>query len=110
LDDERKLDLEFFWFHRPLKVPRYIEEIPSMPGDRKHGPNYVSLINPLTGENFRSGDRVRLSTNNPEKVPLPDIRLLEMQWMLNRVTAISGAAQGEYENHQIDEADYMTDN
>ena len=81
-----------------------------MPRDREHGPNHVSLTNPLTGENFRSGDRVRLSTNNPEKMPLPDIRLLELRWMLNRVAAISGAAQGEYENHQIDEADYLTDN
>ncbi|PLN79766.1 hypothetical protein BDW42DRAFT_194898 [Aspergillus taichungensis] len=41
---------------------------------------------------FWSGDEITLQTDNPEIRPLPSVELLAMQWMLNRVKAISGAA------------------
>ena len=46
-----------------------------------------------TGEMIRSGDVICLETVDPEKLPLPDFRLLDMQWILHRVSALSGAAE-----------------
>jgi hypothetical protein len=40
-----------------------------------------------------SGDEICLETNDPQRLPLPDWRLLDMQWILHRVAAMSGAAE-----------------
>jgi hypothetical protein len=40
-----------------------------------------------------SGYEISLKTDGPVSRPLPDFRLLEMQWYLHRVTAMSGAAE-----------------
>jgi hypothetical protein len=42
---------------------------------------------------IRSGDEIYLETNDPEGLPLPDWRILDMQWILHRVTALSAAAE-----------------
>ncbi|EAW25653.1 uncharacterized protein NFIA_044720 [Aspergillus fischeri NRRL 181] len=42
-----------------------------------------------------SGEEIKLETHNPQTHPLPDTRLLELQWMLNRVLALRGAAEPE---------------
>jgi hypothetical protein len=39
-----------------------------------------------------SGDLVIFQTKDPENLPLPSWDLLQMQWILNRIGAISGAA------------------
>jgi hypothetical protein len=41
---------------------------------------------------IESGDIFTLTTDNPRKRPLPSLELLEMQWILQRITAMSGAA------------------
>ncbi|EXJ93959.1 hypothetical protein A1O1_02352 [Capronia coronata CBS 617.96] len=38
-------------------------------------------------------EEIRTETDDPSSRPLPDFQLLEMQWILNRVTATSGAAE-----------------
>jgi hypothetical protein len=48
---------------------------------------------------MRAGQRIRservldIKTDGPENLPLPDVRLLDMQWVLNRVAGLSGAAE-----------------
>lgn len=39
-----------------------------------------------------SGDIITITTEDPETHPLPSFELLQMQWVLNRLVAISGAA------------------
>lgn len=39
-----------------------------------------------------SGDTIVFQTDDPEQRPLPSVALLEMQWTLHRVLAMSGAA------------------
>ena len=48
---------------------------------------------PYTNKRIHSGDEIYLETSDPKRLPLPDLRLLEMQWILHRVTALSGAAE-----------------
>ena len=51
------------------------------------------MYNVLTDKKIRSGDEICLETNDPDRLSLPDWRLLEMQWILHPVTALSGAAE-----------------
>ncbi|KAF7182002.1 hypothetical protein CNMCM7691_001390 [Aspergillus felis] len=40
-----------------------------------------------------SGEDFRLETHDPKTHPLPDTRLLELQWIMNRVLALRGGAE-----------------
>ena len=100
-DDEKELTVQFFW------QPQYNHKLD----------DYVDLLRePLSsegldcaekeGEEFflgyrsedrsfreiRSGDIFTLTTDDPGRRPLPSWELLEMQWILQRITAMSGAA------------------
>lgn len=52
----------------------------------------IKICNGSDGHIIRSGDVIELSTPDPENLPLPNWDLLEMQWILQRLTALSGAA------------------
>lgn len=89
---EMWLDLKFHWLKRAgprATVP--LSEIPSldleMPSDVK------MTVHGQEDHSIRSGDVVRVETDDPEQKPLPLQHLIEMQWFLNRVAALSGAAE-----------------
>jgi len=99
--DNKKLTVQFFW------QPQY---------DHKRGSHVDLLMEPRSskGLNFieakqktcwltclqddksprliQSGDIFTLTTNDPENQPLPSWEFLKMQWILQRITAMSGAA------------------
>ena len=108
-NDKKTLKVEFYW------LPRYdhsdqvdILRTPSIPGNLKGNlkgkTRKVGLLNLDTEEMIRSGDVIHLKTNDPEDMPLPDFRLLEMQWILHRVSALSGAAElsGDFDEDDDD--------
>ena len=41
---------------------------------------------------IRSGETFTFTTEDPENLPLPSLQLLEMQWVLQRLVGMSGAA------------------
>jgi hypothetical protein len=41
---------------------------------------------------IRSGETFTFTTNDPENLPLPSLELLEMQWILQRLVGMCGAA------------------
>jgi hypothetical protein len=43
--------------------------------------------------NIHSGDTFTLTTDDPESHPLPSLELLDMQWVLQRLVAMCGAAE-----------------
>jgi hypothetical protein len=51
------------------------------------------MYNVKTDKKICSGDEICLETSDPDRLPLPDWRLLDMQWILQRITAMSGAAE-----------------
>lgn len=70
------------------------------------GSNLSKLFNHITNTLISSGDEIALTTEDPELQPLPDMRLLEMQYFLHRVAAMSGAADRppfESDNYGDDE-------
>lgn len=67
---------------------------------------HTGLIYKLDGPTPRwiqSGDVISFTTHGPEKLPLPSFDLLDMQWALHRVTALSGAADATDEELDPDD-------
>jgi hypothetical protein len=56
---------------------------------------------------LRSGDTLTLITDDPVNKPLPSFKLLHMQWILQRITAMSGAA---IDPSLPDDDDHMSSN
>ena len=84
---------------------------PSSLDGRSEGPGLARLFNhekpiastPLSDHIIQSGDEIQLTTEDPENRPLPHWEILEMQWILNRVVAMSGAAEvNEFDNNDDD--------
>jgi len=95
-DNKERLKVKFFWLRRYKYSKGEKVDIlsrPSLPGNLDPGPGGPGLLNVQTRREICSGDEIWLETEDPESLPLPDWRLLEMQWFLNRVVAMSGAAE-----------------
>jgi hypothetical protein len=93
-DDKKRLDIQFYW----MPSSKYTSQVsilqrPLLPADKDQGPVPVMLHNLETNRIIRSGDKISLETDDPVERPLPDFNLLEMQWFLHCVAAMSGAAK-----------------
>jgi HNH endonuclease len=92
-DDKRSLDVEFHWMPQcSCSMGVDILTRPELPGGLGSRSG-IGLFRVPYGQPIRSGDMITLTTDNPEKQPLPHFALLEMQWILNCVAAMSGAAE-----------------
>jgi len=104
-DDKKRLDIQFFWLSSNPYVPRVnILQVPSLSA-LDQGPNLTKLFNHNTDTKINSGCEISLETDDPVSQPLPDFRLLEMQWFLHRVTAMSGAAEPKDNFHDDSDDD-----
>ncbi|KAF2180121.1 hypothetical protein K469DRAFT_753606 [Zopfia rhizophila CBS 207.26] len=79
-----------------------ILQVPSLSASDQ-GPNLAKLFNHMDDTKIHSGCEISLETDDPVSRPLPDFRLLEMQWFLHRVAAISGAAEPQDDFHDDDD-------
>jgi len=66
----------------------------------------MQLYDFSTDRRICSGQIITLTTEDPEKLPLPHPALLEMQWILHRLTAMSGGAE-IYDGFDNDDDDAM---
>ncbi|KAF2188326.1 hypothetical protein K469DRAFT_703833 [Zopfia rhizophila CBS 207.26] len=104
-DDKKRLDIQFFWLSSTPHVPGVnVLQVPSLSA-LDQGPNLAKLFNHETNIPICSGYEISLQTDDPVSRPLPDFRLLEMQWFLHRMTAISGAAEPQDDFHDDDSDD-----
>ncbi|KAN0072672.1 hypothetical protein V8E54_002082 [Elaphomyces granulatus] len=94
LIDKKSLKVQFYWLPK-CKHSNSVDilRVPTIPGNADGKLRDIGLWNVKTDQRIRSGDIIELETNDPEELPLPDFRLLNMQWMLHRVSALSGAAE-----------------
>lgn len=92
-DDNEHLDVQFFWL-RPYRHTSGVNLLwpPFLPADLSEGPNNVKLFDCASERKIRSGETISLRPDDPERGPLPSFALLEMQWILQRMAALSGAA------------------
>ncbi|PGG99233.1 hypothetical protein AJ79_08625 [Helicocarpus griseus UAMH5409] len=84
---------EFFWLRKyPRRPHQSITTRPELPASLDGDMTNMKLFSCETEENIHSGTILTLHTDDPETKPLPSTALLEMQWILHRLTALSGAA------------------
>ncbi|PGG96572.1 hypothetical protein GX51_07768 [Blastomyces parvus] len=90
--DGKSLKLKFYWLQQResrsgtmVKIP----ELPEFPNDVKLKGIKVYSID--DDHIIQSGEVMELTTSDPEKYPLPNWDLLEIQWILQRLTALRGA-------------------
>ncbi|RAK90295.1 hypothetical protein BO79DRAFT_227213 [Aspergillus costaricaensis CBS 115574] len=88
--------VQFYW----LPVYNYRSRIPATEVPRRMSRKLsgttvdgkeTMLFNIATNKKLCSGDILTFKTNDPNSHPLPSMELLDMQWVLNRVLALSGA-------------------
>ena len=100
-DDKTCLDVEFHW------VPKYNYssevDILASPQSLNGGPK-IKLFHFPTDRRICSGEKISLKTDDSVKRPLPHLALLEMQWILHRVAAMSGTAEiyDDFDNNDDD--------
>jgi len=109
-DDKKRLDLQFFWLSKSDK-PYQVDILRrhSFSANLDQGPNLARIINHETLELICSGDNISLETSDPGELPLPNLKLLEMQWVLNRVAAMSAAAEPQNDFRDDDSDDDSDD-
>ncbi|EEP82078.1 predicted protein [Uncinocarpus reesii 1704] len=94
-ENTRALELNFYWLkHAEPRTTVPLTEVPSLDLE---APSDIGLYNYQkgleNGHHVKSGEIVRMETDDPERKPLPLQPLLQMQWLLNRVAALSAAAE-----------------
>jgi hypothetical protein len=109
-EDRKTLTMRFWW----LPLGTFSRQVwmcdrPSLPSDLRSGPRNSKLWDCDTDAPIYSGHLITLTTEDPETMPLPSFELLHMQWVLNRVAAIAGAADITDEELKAIEEDYYKD-
>src|ERR1700733_8963907 len=100
-EDKKKLSVQFFWQpqynHRSKDLIDLLDEPLSSKDLRSTKKDGIEchLTYPhddVSARYIQSGDIFTFTTDDPEIRPLPNWELLDMQWILQRLTAMSGAA------------------
>src|SRR5271156_1350700 len=101
--DRRTLSVQFFWqVPNNYKIDSKIDLLTETPspegldtvGQDADGHGYF-LARPENDHSISricSGDKFTFTTKDPKNLPLPSLELLEMQWILQRLVGMSGAA------------------
>lgn len=91
-DDGKTLKVEFYWLSDLPYASKSLETPPDTPHNLDSSPRGTRILNCLERTIIKSGDTVAFKTDDPQRWPLPSIPLLQMQWLLNRMMSITGAA------------------
>ena len=95
--DQKELVVQFFWLRPVARVHRVsLRSRPVLHGDLGGSVSNIKLFNCQTEAKICSGDHITLTTEDPTTMPLPSIDLLEMQWVLHRLTALSSESDMSY--------------
>jgi hypothetical protein len=105
-DDMKKHTVQFFWFKRGSFLESMpLTKAPVLLTTGRAGPRDTKIFNCLTEEVICSGDFFTLEVQDPDQYPLPSFELLEMQWKLHIVAAMSGAAEAPDDPYGPDDLD-----
>ncbi|PKX98640.1 HNH endonuclease signature motif containing protein [Aspergillus novofumigatus IBT 16806] len=93
-EDEKTLQLEFHWL-RPVQQSSstvLLSDKPSLEESLNGIDKDIALYN-SEGRLVSSGDKIWMKTDDPLDRPLPSVKLLALQWALQRLASLSGAAE-----------------
>lgn len=91
-EDRKRLTVVFYWLGQGLYEQKDLRMPPTQVRNFDGATRGTRFVDCESLKLISSGDTLTFTTTDSEKFPLPSIALLEMQWLLNRLVAISGAA------------------
>lgn len=103
--DQKCQKIKFFWMttHRHSSQQVDLLRRPEVPQAPDRGSRNVRLFDVDTETKICSGQEIDLITSDPARLPLPDKRILEMQWILQQVAALKGRAEPFLDDYSDDE-------
>lgn len=109
-DDGKELVTRFYWLPEAMRETVQVQDKPSI---SLHPPaetfNLWFENTDGSARKMNSGDLVIFQTKDPETLPLPSWDLLQMQWILHRISALSGAANVPMKPWDCDSEDEGSD-
>ena len=94
--DNTELTVKFFWQvpnqYQPTSRIDLLTEPTSSKGLNRSDGRWLSYEDGDSLHHIHSGQVFKFKTTDAKKLPLPSIELLEMQWYLQRLVAMSGSA------------------
>ena len=114
-DDKTQLELEFHWLARQQRDSTAKVDLMEQPlssrgrTDSQHGFLFCRFDNSTKPTPLVSGTKFTMTTDDPTSKPLPDPGLLEMQWHIQRILAMSGAAGWKEEDFDYDDPNAPVD-
>ena len=107
-DDKTQLELEFHWLARAerdssVKMDLLEEPLSSRDRDGAGGGFQFCRFDKAGATLLVSGTKFTMTTDDATNKPLPDPGLLELQWHLQRILAMSGAAGWKEEDFDHDD-------
>ena len=111
-DDRKELQIQFFWQEQvQLNPGASLKPSTVAPSSEKldKSSDLVFLFN-AKGNRVRSGEVITMKTTDVETMPLPSWELLKLQWALQRVAGMAGAAEPiSLSDDDDDDDEYCTD-
>ncbi|PMD18191.1 hypothetical protein NA56DRAFT_751498 [Hyaloscypha hepaticicola] len=101
-DDKTTLKVQFFWQKKQQEAQTAMSLLttPFSTQGLSQNTNVFKGVAKLFREDenniIRSGDYFTLQTDDPETKPLPSFTLLELQWFLQRIQGMAGAADVDW--------------
>ena len=90
------MKIQFFWQkkqdHTQATISLSILPYSTQDLDIHQGDDGASQLPQAAGGRIRSGHCFELQTDDPVRRPLPSFRLLQLQWFLQRIAGMAGAA------------------
>jgi HNH endonuclease len=112
--DRKRLTVQFFWqvvgeYEMNSEVD-LLTEPSSSEGLNRSGKKFLQrLWDDGSFSQICSGDKFTFTTKDPKKLPLPSLELLKMQWILQRLVGMCGAAEwpslDDIDNDSVDNDD-----
>ncbi|GIK05878.1 hypothetical protein Aspvir_009992 [Aspergillus viridinutans] len=93
-EDKKTLKLEFHWLWPvPRSSTMVLSNPPTLEESLDRSNKEVCLFDATTDLRIKSGHEIIMKTDDPLRRPLPSIKLLKLQWALQRLASLSGAAE-----------------
>ncbi|OJI97601.1 hypothetical protein ASPVEDRAFT_79303 [Aspergillus versicolor CBS 583.65] len=102
-DDQKTLRVVFYWISSARYGLRYLKDPPTPSRNVDCSVGRTCFLDCQSRSIIRLGDILTFTTPDPTKWPLPSVQLLCMQCLLNRLVAITGAADVTDEELESDD-------
>ena len=105
-EDKMTLEVQFFWQERQKDTQQTMSLLTMPSSTQGLDQNVGAFRGPVelfkNKQNIRSGDYFKLQTDDPVTKPLPSFQLLELQWFLQRIQGMAGAADIDWDEVYLD--------